>query len=297
LSVAAVLSHGLQTPILPNRNFHGCLENLLYNDLNLIKLAKQNSPQVTAVGNMTFSCSEPVSVAMTFTDSRSFLQLPVLTSWLSRTVSIALQFRTWNKAGLLLTFGLQQQEGSAFLYLSEARLRLQISRDGNTLLELSTGSGLNDGQWHSVELKSMESHLSITVDRDEGATAHTSIPLLLTPDRQLFFGGCPAQRASLDCRNPFQVFQGCMRLLKLDDQQVDLIKVQERRLGNYSLLQVDICGIIDRFVKLKFEDFSCAMLIFDKQLSLSDELTPPSYFPLSKGIAQTSSPSNGSGLP
>ncbi|MEQ2192262.1 hypothetical protein XENOCAPTIV_009231 [Xenoophorus captivus] len=49
LSVAAVLSHGLQTPILPNRNFHGCLENLLYNDLNLIKLAKQNSPQVTAV--------------------------------------------------------------------------------------------------------------------------------------------------------------------------------------------------------------------------------------------------------
>ncbi|MED6281659.1 hypothetical protein CHARACLAT_023938 [Characodon lateralis] len=32
-------------------------------------------------------------------------------------------------------------------------------------------------------------------------------------------------------------------------------------------------------------------------LSLSDELTPPSYFPMSKGIAQTSSPSNGSGLP
>ncbi|XP_047229726.1 contactin-associated protein-like 4 [Girardinichthys multiradiatus] len=246
LGVAAVQSHGLQTPILPNRNFHGCLENLLYNDLNLIKLAKQNSPQVTAVGNMTFSCSEPVSVAITFTDSRSFLQLPVLTSWLSRTVSIALQFRTWNKEGLLLTFGLQQQEGSAFLYLSEARLRLQISRAGNTLLELSTGSGLNDGQWHSVELKSMESHLSITVDRDEGATAHTSIPLLLTPDGQLFFGGCPAQRASLDCRNPFQVFQGCMRLLKLDDQLVDLIKVQERRLGNYNLLQVDICGIIDR---------------------------------------------------
>ncbi|MED6234445.1 hypothetical protein ATANTOWER_030187 [Ataeniobius toweri] len=49
LSVAAVQSHGLQTPILPKRNFHGCLENLLYNDLNLIKLAKQNSPQVTAV--------------------------------------------------------------------------------------------------------------------------------------------------------------------------------------------------------------------------------------------------------
>ncbi|KAM4574759.1 contactin-associated protein-like 4 [Fundulus diaphanus] len=246
LSVGAVHSHGLQTPILHNRNFHGCLENLLYNDLNLIKLAKQNSPQVTAVGNMTFSCSEPVFVAVTFTDSRSFLQLPVPTSRLSGVVSVTLQFRTWDKAGLLLTFGLRQQEGSVFLYLSDARLRLQISKAGNTLLELSTGSGLNDGQWHSVELIAEENHLSITVDRDEGATAHTSIPLLPPADAQLFFGGCPAHRGSWDCRNPFQVFQGCMRLLKLDGQPVDLIKVQERRLGNYSALQIDMCGIIDR---------------------------------------------------
>ncbi|XP_035996745.1 contactin-associated protein-like 4 isoform X1 [Fundulus heteroclitus] len=246
LSVGAVHSHGLQTPILHNRNFHGCLENLLYNDLNLIKLAKQNSPQVTAVGNMTFSCSEPVFVAVTFTDSRSFLQLPVPTSRLSGVVSVTLQFRTWNKAGLLLTFGLRQQEGSVFLYLSDARLRLQISKAGNTLLELSTGSGLNDGQWHSVELIAEENHLSVTVDRDEGATAHTSIPLLPPADALLFFGGCPAHRGGWDCRNPFQVFQGCMRLLKLDGQPVDLIKVQERRLGNYSALQIDMCGIIDR---------------------------------------------------
>uniref|UniRef100_A0A3B5LFI3 Uncharacterized protein n=1 Tax=Xiphophorus couchianus TaxID=32473 RepID=A0A3B5LFI3_9TELE len=195
------------------KNFHGCLENLLYNDLNLIKLAKQNSPQVAALGNMTFSCSEPVFVAVTFTDSHSFLQLPVLTSWLSGVVSIALQFRTWNKAGLLLTFDLQQQEGSVFVYV--------------TLLFLSgcvrSGAGLNDGQWHSVELNSMENRLSITVDRDEGAT-----------------------RGGLSCRNPIQGFQGCMSLLKLDGQTVDLIKVQERRLGNYGDLKIDMCGIIDR---------------------------------------------------
>lgn len=35
----------------------------------------------------------------------------------------------------------------------------------------------------------MENRLSITVDRDEGATAHTSIPLLPAADSQLFFGG------------------------------------------------------------------------------------------------------------
>ncbi|XP_061594639.1 contactin-associated protein-like 4 [Cololabis saira] len=246
LSVAAVQSHGLQKPILPNRNFHGCLENLIYNDLNLIDLAKRSSTQVIVVGNVTFSCSEPVSVAVTFTDSSSFLQLPGLTSESSGIVSITLQFRTWNRAGLLLTFFQIQQESSVFLYLSEARLRLQINKAGRTLLELSAGSGLNDGQWHSVELTSKQDHLGITVDKDEGATAHTSIPLPLTSDSQLFFGGCPAQGSSLECRNPFRGFQGCLRLLTLDGHAVDLIKVQQRLLGNYSHLQIDMCGIIDR---------------------------------------------------
>ncbi|KAM9385765.1 contactin-associated protein-like 4 [Pholidichthys leucotaenia] len=246
LTVAAVQSHGLQKPILSNRNFHGCLENLLYTDLNLIDLAKQNSPQAIIVGNVTFSCAEAVSVAVTFTDSHSFLQLPGLTSWSSAAALVKLQFRTWNRAGLLLTFGLPQQDEVVFLYLSEARLRLQMSKAGGAPLELSTGSGLNDGQWHSVELNFGQDRLSITVDKDEGATAHTNIPLLLTPDSQLFFGGCPDQSSSLECRNPFQVFQGCMRLLALDDQPVDLINVQQRLLGNYSHLQIDMCGIIDR---------------------------------------------------
>uniref|UniRef100_A0A3B5BID2 Contactin-associated protein-like 4 n=1 Tax=Stegastes partitus TaxID=144197 RepID=A0A3B5BID2_9TELE len=224
-------------PILSNRNFHGCMENLLYSDLNLIHLAKHNSPQVTVVGNVTFSCAEPVSVGVTFTDSHSFLQLPGLTSWSSGVASVTLQFRTWNKVGLLLTFDLPQQDGTVLLYLSEARLRLQISK---------SGSGLNDGQWHSVELNFRQDHLSITVDKDEGATAHTSIPLPLTSHSQLFFGGCPPQTSSQDCRNPFKVFQGCMRLLTLDDQIVDLISVQQRLLGNYSHLQIDMCGIVDR---------------------------------------------------
>uniref|UniRef100_A0A8C4EYV8 Contactin associated protein like 3 n=1 Tax=Dicentrarchus labrax TaxID=13489 RepID=A0A8C4EYV8_DICLA len=238
LSLGAVQSHGLQKPILSNRNFHGCLENLLYNDLNLIDLAKRNNHQVS-VGNVTFSCAEPVSVAVTFTDSQSFLQLPALTSWWSGFVSVALQFRTWNKAGLLLTFDLPQEEGTVWLYLSEARLRLQINKAGRAQLELSAGSGLNDGQWHSVELNSRQDHLSITVDKDEGATAHTSIPLPLT----ISFGGL---KSSQECRNPFKVFQGCMRLLTLDNQPVDLIKVQQRLLGNYSHLLIDMCGIIDR---------------------------------------------------
>uniref|UniRef100_A0A3B4GBX0 Contactin-associated protein-like 4 n=1 Tax=Pundamilia nyererei TaxID=303518 RepID=A0A3B4GBX0_9CICH len=192
-------------------------------------------PSSCSQGNVTFSCAEPVSVAVTFTDSHSFLQLPGLTSWSTGLVSVTLQFRTWNKGGLLLTFGLPQQDGTVFLYLSQARLRLQIS------------SGLNDGQWHYVELSFKHDHLSITVDKDEGATAHISISVPLTSDSQLFFGGKNTfTEIAQKCKNPFNTFQGCMRLLTLDDQTVDLIKVQQRLLGNYSHLQIDMCGIIDR---------------------------------------------------
>ncbi|CAF95007.1 unnamed protein product, partial [Tetraodon nigroviridis] len=246
LSLGAVQTHGLQKPILSSRNFLGCLENLIYNDLNLIDLAKKNNHQVSVMGNVTFSCAERVSIAVTFTDAQSFLQLPGLTSWSSGILSLALQFRTWNKAGLLLTFELPQQKGSVWLYLNDTRLRLQISKADGTHLELSAGSALNDGQWHSVELNSGQDHLSITVDKDEGATAQTSIPLPLTANTQIFFGGCPNRKSTVECRNPFRGFLGCMRQLSLDQQPVDLIVVQQKLLGNYSCLQIDTCGIIDR---------------------------------------------------
>ena len=101
-------------------------------------------PPSFSQGNVTFSCAEPVSVAVTFTDSPSFLQLPGLTSWSSGAVAVALQFRTWNKAGLLLTFDLPQLESTVWLYLSETRLRLQFSKVGRATLELSAGRSLCD---------------------------------------------------------------------------------------------------------------------------------------------------------
>ncbi|XP_028278904.1 contactin-associated protein-like 4 [Parambassis ranga] len=244
MSVGADQSLGSQRSSGTNRNFHGCLENLVYNGLNLVDLGKQKDQRVTVKGNVTFTCAEPVFVAMTFTGPQSFLWLPRGADPSSVGLSVGLQFRTWNKAGLLLTFELPKQEGAAWLYLSKARLHLLIHKPGRAPLDLSTGSALNDGQWHSVDLISGRGRLTITVDRDEGASAHASPSLLITAGGPLFFGGCPAERQ--ECMNPFKVFQGCMRLLTLDSQLVDLIKVQQRLMGNYSHLQIDMCGIIDR---------------------------------------------------
>uniref|UniRef100_A0A3P8TJJ7 Contactin associated protein like 3 n=1 Tax=Amphiprion percula TaxID=161767 RepID=A0A3P8TJJ7_AMPPE len=227
-----------QKSLVSKRNFQGCLENLLYNGHNLIELAKNNDHQPSngPGGNVTFSCAEPVSVAVTFTGPQSFLQLPGATASSSGGVSLGFQFRTWNKAGLLLTFDLPQQGGVVWLYLSEARLWLQIHKGG---------AALNDGQWHSVEMNSKRGRLTVAVDKEEGGSAQASPLFPVAIESHLFFGG-KRRNTSHECRNPFNVFQGCMRLLTLDNQNMDLIMVQQKQLGNYSNLQIDMCGIIDR---------------------------------------------------
>uniref|UniRef100_A0A667X1L7 Contactin associated protein like 3 n=1 Tax=Myripristis murdjan TaxID=586833 RepID=A0A667X1L7_9TELE len=242
LSVGAGRGHSSQRPVVSNRNFHGCLENLLYNGLTLIDLAKQKDQRVTVAvrGPTVFCCANP----------KSFLWLPGATEPSSAGVSVGLQFRTWNKAGLLLTFELPKQGG-------RANIKVMIVQHLCVCVCVCPGSALNDGQWHSVELYSRRGRLTISVDGDEGATAHASpsFPLssvllcvlsLCDCCHVLSCPGCLAEDSGQECSNPFNVFQGCMRLLTLDNQPVDLIMVQQRLLGNYSDLQIDMCGIIDR---------------------------------------------------
>uniref|UniRef100_A0A665XFZ8 Contactin associated protein like 3 n=1 Tax=Echeneis naucrates TaxID=173247 RepID=A0A665XFZ8_ECHNA len=139
-------------------------------------------------GNVTFSCAESVSVAVTFPGPQSFLQLPGATASSSEGMAIRFQFRTWNKAGLLLTFGLPHKGGGVWLYLSQAGLRLQVHKDGRSALELSAGSALSDGQWHSVELTLGQGRLTVAVDKKEGGIAHASPSFPVTVGGPLFFG-------------------------------------------------------------------------------------------------------------
>lgn len=91
-------------------------------------------------GDVTFSCAEPLAVAATFPGPDSFLQLPgTAAASIAGGISVGFQFRTWNRAGLLLTFSLPQQAGVVWLHLSEARLKVQIHKTGRSLLELSAG--------------------------------------------------------------------------------------------------------------------------------------------------------------
>uniref|UniRef100_A0A8B9JYN9 Contactin associated protein like 3 n=1 Tax=Astyanax mexicanus TaxID=7994 RepID=A0A8B9JYN9_ASTMX len=221
------------------RNFHGCLENLLYNGVNVVELAKEKK---VSAGNLSFTCAEAVEVPLTFASPDSFLQLPWAVS--RDSVSLSLQFRTWNRGGLLMTSELQHQAGTLWIYLSDARIRLQIHKAGRIVVDITAGSALNDGQWHSVELSVRRGRLILAADKADTSTTTTSFPVM--PANHIFLGGCPGTEGDSGCRNLFSVFQGCMRLVHLDGSLVDLIKVQQMLIGNFSGLQMDLCGIVDR---------------------------------------------------
>ncbi|XP_030065243.1 contactin-associated protein-like 5 isoform X3 [Microcaecilia unicolor] len=177
------------------KNFHGCIENLYYNGGNIIDLAKRRKPQIYIVGNVTFSCSEPQSVPITFlSSSNSYLLLPGIPQLDG--LSVSFQFRTWNKDGLLLSTELSEDSGLLLLYLLTGKLILVIQKVAENSVKISTG--------------------------------------------------CPDNFTDSQCLNPVIAFQGCLRLISIDNQPKDLILVQQGSLGNFSDLHIDLCSIKDR---------------------------------------------------
>ncbi|XP_039083520.1 contactin-associated protein-like 4 isoform X2 [Hyaena hyaena] len=228
----------------PHKNFHGCLENLYYNGVDIIDLAKQQKPEIITMGNVSFSCSQSQSVPVTFLSPRSYLALPGFSG--EDQLSATFQFRTWNKAGLLLFSELQLVSGGLLLFLNDGKLKLNLYQPGKLPSDITAGVGLNDGQWHSVSLSAKRNHLSVVVDSQVASAAFSLGSEQMYSGGTYYFGGCPDNSFGSKCKNPVGGFQGCMRLISISDKLVDLISVQQGSLGNFSDLQIDSCGITDR---------------------------------------------------
>uniref|UniRef100_A0A8C1QDS9 Contactin associated protein-like 5b n=1 Tax=Cyprinus carpio TaxID=7962 RepID=A0A8C1QDS9_CYPCA len=206
------------------KNFHGCMENLYYNGVNIIDLAKRRKPQIYSVGNVTFTCSEPQLVSATFlSSSSSFLSLPLDAA--TETLSVTFQFQTWNREGMLLSAWLRRESERLLLLLVHGQLRLTHHRSALQSSDIVIGQALSDGQWHTVSISMGGFQVSLSVDDKPPSTM---------------------QLKDIGCRNPTMAYQGCMRSVIINNQPINFNLVQQGLLGNYSKLQFDICGIRDR---------------------------------------------------
>ncbi|KAM9801747.1 contactin-associated protein-like 5 isoform 1-T1 [Syngnathus typhle] len=230
------------------KNFHGCMENLYYNGINIIDLAKRRKPQIHTVGNVTFSCSQPQLAACTFLSANSsFLTLPSAATGASATggFSARFHFRTWNTEGLLLSAPLGSRPRRSELRIHDGRLQLTLHDSGRGSEEVSPDYTVNDGLWHSVSLEMSNFLIRLTVDSEPPSEIELSAAL--ESRGNFYFGGCP----NADCPSPN--FQGCMQLIFINGHPVNLSHVQQGMLGNFNHLHFDTCAITDRCVPNKCE--------------------------------------------
>ncbi|KTF81564.1 hypothetical protein cypCar_00012130 [Cyprinus carpio] len=237
-----------------HENFHGCIENLNYNGVNVIDMAKRRKPQIYTVGNVTFSCSESSSVAVTFLSSTgSFLMLPA--DYSMESLSVRLQFRTWNQEGLLFSvpLSLDPDPINLLLQLSQARLLLSLSGGQQNSAQVLSGQNLNDGQWHSIAVEVKGQKVSLTVNNQKPVTMETSGLIQNMQRTSIFIGGCPLFQCDFNCENPNKGYQGCLRLLFINNHPVDILQIQQETLSNYSQISFDVCNIQDRCLPILCE--------------------------------------------
>ncbi|XP_072219814.1 contactin-associated protein-like 2b [Leuresthes tenuis] len=223
-------------------NFVGCMEGIFYNGENITSLVRRKKVDTSSFRNLTFSCAESNSFPVFF-NSTSFLRLPGQSD--SDTLSVSLSFRTWNPNGLLMFTRLV--DGWVELGLMEGKVivYMNVTQKKNTRIEISSGSGLNDGQWHIVHLNALENHAMLTVDGDEASTVRTAIPIQIQTGGTYFFGGYFLHTNS---RSLQRSFQGCMQMIHIDDHLIDLRAVEQGLIGTFENVSLDMCAIIDRCV-------------------------------------------------
>uniref|UniRef100_A0AAY4AMQ7 Contactin associated protein like 2b n=1 Tax=Denticeps clupeoides TaxID=299321 RepID=A0AAY4AMQ7_9TELE len=242
-------------------HFVGCMEEIFYNGNNITNLVRRKKTDTSSFRNLTFSCAESRTFPVFF-NATSFLLLTGRTDF--DTMSVSLMFRTWNPNGLLLFTPLLYGGVEVSLTEGKVTVHIYVTQKQNTRVDISSGSGLNDGQWHSVHLLALESFAMLTINGDETSSVRATIPIQIHTGGSYYFGG----KNKMDQLPGFRSFQGCMQLIHVDDQLVDLQAVEQGAPGTFENIGLNMCAIIDRCVpnhcehggrcSQTWDTFSCA---------------------------------------
>ncbi|XP_026537710.1 contactin-associated protein-like 2 [Notechis scutatus] len=218
------------------KNFKGCMESIIYNTNNITDMARRKKLEPSTGGNLSFSCVEPHTVPVFF-NATSFLEVPGHPN--RELFSVSFQFRTWNPNGVLLFSNFAEGLGSIQIDLTEGKINVRINVTGvkKNKINISSGAELCDGQWHEVRFLAKENFAVLTIDGDEASSVRSNSPLKVLTGEKYLFGGF-LQRS----------FQGCMQFIHVDDQLVDLHAIEQRKLGSFANISIDMCAIIDRCV-------------------------------------------------
>ncbi|KAG8139787.1 hypothetical protein E2320_002538, partial [Naja naja] len=199
-------------------------------------------------GHVGYFCRDNLLFPFTFAGVNNFLQIPGYPR--RNTLAISFSFRTWDVVGLLMYTSFSDDLGWLEMVLSDGQVNVTIAQPKTQTktkkLEFAAGYRLNDGFWHSVSLIVRESSAVITIDDQSDASFRVDRDIQLRTGSQYFFGGCPKPALRTGCLSNQTAFHGCMQMVSVDRQPIELDMVRQHRLGKYFEVYFNVCGITDR---------------------------------------------------
>ncbi|KAJ8665187.1 hypothetical protein QAD02_006849 [Eretmocerus hayati] len=199
-----------QEGLVVQQNFTGCIDNLVFNQTNVIQELKEleyngDNWQYQLVGTSS-SCPEPIVAPVTFLTSASYAKLQGYEGM--NHLNVSLSFRTYEHRGLLVYHAFLSA-GYVRLYLQDGKLKVAIkaNRDDHLSVLDNFDEQFNDGKWHHVVLTASRNSLVLEVD---GRPMLTSRQLVISTGHTYYIGGMPSER------NDYQGFIGCMRVIQID---------------------------------------------------------------------------------
>ncbi|ALC40229.1 kon [Drosophila busckii] len=201
--------------------FRGCISDVFYNNINIIKRAKDRTGHTTSMG-VAWSCSNEFDG--TIQDSISFLSNDSYALMLKESFAVgetlSFQFRTMTESGTIFFNG-----GYDFVLLEieDQKLKLTFNKAGS-LVQFTTNELIADGKWHSVVLRYNAAMAELMLDEaahtysgHHANESKTSINL----EKSVFFGGVQEETRRRLINKGLRInelsFKGCMRELKVNN--------------------------------------------------------------------------------
>ncbi|XP_006886016.1 PREDICTED: LOW QUALITY PROTEIN: agrin [Elephantulus edwardii] len=167
-------------------------------------------------------CETVLGPAVPAFEGHSFLAFPTLRAY--HTLRLALEFRALEPQGLLLYNG--NARGKDFLALALLGGHVQLRFDtGSGPAVLTSSVPIELGRWHRLELSRHWRQGTLSVDSETPVVGESpSGTDGLNLDTDLFVGGVPEDQATVvqERTSVSAGLKGCIRLLDINNQQLDL---------------------------------------------------------------------------
>ncbi|XP_077993034.1 contactin-associated protein-like 2 isoform X2 [Glandiceps talaboti] len=217
------------------KNFVGCLENVYFNNDNILRSLEESSPNFRLHGDIQYVCQDQVIVPITFPSREAYLRL---VGRASNQFLVQFDFRAFDTDGLIV-FNQLQDDGWIMVSLQDGRLLTDVITATAGPIKMEAGENLNDGQWHSIRVEVKNNFAQLRIDGREWDTDRL---INIQTTTRYYVGGAPTSVSEEGG------FRGCMKDLYLGTTKLDFLALQRGEVNGAvnNDVSIDTCGIVDR---------------------------------------------------